>query len=169
MGGTVACTKRLMMATKGCDQLTSNDIYFADICFSGVKTDEEEMTEGVDYCGLAKMSHKDFCLATLAKLMKEWPVGSYIVIIITPRIPGDRHPMSIGYKYKYRSFLGFIANEGYGSTKPGYPYLSRFPKICYNVSIFPVVLTNLLGRYFNACAVIVNHDRMRQSDLALDK
>ena len=38
IGRTVACMKRLMMATKGCDQLTSNETYFYDIWFSGVKT-----------------------------------------------------------------------------------------------------------------------------------
>ena len=35
-----ALMKRLMMATKGCGQLASNDTYFSDIWFSGVKTDE---------------------------------------------------------------------------------------------------------------------------------
>ena len=35
--GTAACTKRLMMDIKGCGQLTSNDNYFPDIWFGGVK------------------------------------------------------------------------------------------------------------------------------------
>ena len=42
-------TKIIMMSTKGCDQLASNDNYFADSWFSGVKTAEEAMAEGVDY------------------------------------------------------------------------------------------------------------------------
>ena len=53
------------MATKGCDQLTSNDTYFSDSWFSGVKTAEKAMAEGVDYCGPVKTNHKGFCLATL--------------------------------------------------------------------------------------------------------
>ena len=65
--------------------------------------------------------------------------------------------------------LGFIATEGSGSTEPGDPYLSRFPAIYSNVSVRPVVRTHLLGRYFNACNAIENHNRMRQSDLSLDK
>ena len=38
----------------------SNDTYFVDIWFSGVKTAKEEMAEGVDFCGLAKTIHKGF-------------------------------------------------------------------------------------------------------------
>ena len=30
---------------------------------------------GVDYCGPVKKGHKGFCLATLEKLMKDWPGG----------------------------------------------------------------------------------------------
>ena len=53
--GAAACIKRLMMAKKKCIQLTSNDTYFSDVFFSGVKT-----TEGVYYCGIVKTSHKGF-------------------------------------------------------------------------------------------------------------
>ena len=58
--GTAACMKILVMATKGCDQLTSNDIYFADSWLSSVKTAEEAMAAGVDYCGPVKTSHGFF-------------------------------------------------------------------------------------------------------------
>ena len=63
------------MDKKGCGRLMSNDTYFSDIWFSGVKTAEEEMDEGVDYYGPTKTSHKGFCLATLEKFMKYWPGG----------------------------------------------------------------------------------------------
>ena len=43
--------KRLMVDTKGCDQLMSNDNYFADRIFSGLKTAEELMAEVVDFSG----------------------------------------------------------------------------------------------------------------------
>ena len=59
--------KILAMYTKGCVQLTPNDTYFADSCFSSVKTAEEAMAAGVNYCGPVKMIHKGFCLATLEK------------------------------------------------------------------------------------------------------
>ena len=53
------------------------------------------MSQGVDYCATAKMSHKGFCLATLEKLMKNWPGGSYIVMNSTPRVPCGRPLMGI--------------------------------------------------------------------------
>ena len=49
-GGTSGCIKRLIMDTKGCNQLMSNDTYFSDSWFSGVTIAEEVMSEGVDYC-----------------------------------------------------------------------------------------------------------------------
>ena len=122
---------------------------------------------GVNYCRPAKTIHKGFCLATLEKLMKNWPGGSYIVLKSTPRFPGERPLLAIGYKYNSRKVPGFIATEGDGTTEPGDPYLSRFPDIYSNVSVCPVVRPHLLGRYFNACNAIDNHNRMRQSDLSL--
>ena len=62
--------KRLAIDTKVCDQLTSNDTYFTNRWFSSVKTAEEVMAAGVEYCGTAKTIHKGFCLATLEKLIK---------------------------------------------------------------------------------------------------
>ena len=116
-----------------------------------------------------KTSHKGFCLATLEKLMKYWPGGSYILMNSTPRFPIGGPMMSIGYKYNYRKVLGFIATEGDVSAEPGDPYLSRLPDIFSNILVRPVVLPHLLGRYFNACNAIENHNIISQSDLALDK
>ena len=65
LGGTTACMKGQAIATKGCGQLTSNDTYFSDSCFSSVKTSEEMAAAGVNYCEPVKTSHKGFCLATL--------------------------------------------------------------------------------------------------------
>ena len=60
LGGATACTKRLVMATKACAQLISNDTSFAHIWFSVIKITEDAMDSGVDYCGLVKTSHKGF-------------------------------------------------------------------------------------------------------------
>ena len=65
---TAVCTKRLMMAEKGCGQLTSNYTYFFDSCLSEVKTAEEKMAEGVEYCGPAKTRHNVFFLDTFRKV-----------------------------------------------------------------------------------------------------
>ena len=69
--GIAVCMKRLTMTKKGCVQLKSNDTYFDDNWFSGVKVSEEAMTVGVVICEPVKTSHKDFCLATLEKLIKD--------------------------------------------------------------------------------------------------
>ena len=92
------CMKRIDIYTKRCGQLTSNKTYFADIWLSSVKIDEESMAAGVYYCGPLKKIHKVFCLATLEMLMKDEPVGSYLFMKITPRVPGGRPLLSIGYK-----------------------------------------------------------------------
>ena len=84
----------------------------------------DEMAAGVDYCGPLQMIDKGFCLATLENLMKYWPGGSYLDMKSTPRIPGGRPLLAIGYKYNSRKVLGFIATEGDESTEPGDLYLS---------------------------------------------
>ena len=89
--------ERLIMDTKGWVQITSNKTWFSDIWFSGVKTAEEAMAEGVDYCGTGNTRHKSFCLSTFKKCIKDYPEGSYLVIKITSRVTGDRPLMDIGY------------------------------------------------------------------------
>ena len=51
---------------------------------------------GVDDYGPVKTSHKGFCLATLEKLMKDWPGGSYLVLKSTPRFPSESPLLAIG-------------------------------------------------------------------------
>ena len=55
------------------------------------------MDAGVNYYGPVKTSHKGFCLATLEKLMKDWPIGSYLVMKSTPRVTGGKPLLAIGY------------------------------------------------------------------------
>ena len=86
-----------------------------------------------------------------------------------PRVSGGVTLMEIGCKYNSRNFLGFIATGGGGSTESGDPSLSSSPDIYSNVSVRPVVRPHLLDRYFNPCNKMYNHNRMRKSDLALDK
>ena len=114
-------------------------------------------------------SHKGFFLATLERLMKYWPGGSYLVMKSTPRVPGDIPIMAIGYKCNSRKVLGFITSERSGSTEPGDPYLSCFLEKNYNVSIRSVVRPHLIGRSFNACNTIDNHNRTGQSEIDLEK
>ena len=110
-----------------------------------------------------------FCLATLETLMKYWPGSSHLVIKRTPRVPDVIPLMAIGYTYNSINVLVFIATEGAGSNELGDPYLSRFPNMYSNVYICPVFFPHLLVRYLNALYAIYNHNRMRQSDPALEK
>ena len=100
------------------------------------------MYVGVDFCGPVKTIHKCFCLATLEKLMKYWPVGPYLVMNSNTIVPGGLPLITIGYKYNSRKVIGFISTEGGGSTEPGDPYLSCFPEIYSNVFVRPVVSPN---------------------------
>ena len=92
-----------MMATKGCGQLTSNYTKFSDSQFIVVKTAEGGMAEVVDYCGPVKTVHKGFCLAKLEQLIKYWPVVSYLVMRITPRVTGDSSVRVIQAVLKYKT------------------------------------------------------------------
>ena len=56
----MACTRRIIKGTKGCGQLSSNENYFSDIWFIGLKNDEGKTNERVDCCRLVKTSNKGF-------------------------------------------------------------------------------------------------------------
>ena len=89
--------------------------------------------------GQQRRSTKGFCLTTLENLTKYWPGGSYLVMKSTPRVPGGRPLLDIGYKYNFRKVLGFIGTGGARITAPGNSYLSCFPDIYSNASIHPVI------------------------------
>ena len=59
-----------MKTTKGCGQMSSNKNFFAEIWFSGVKTEEEINAEGVEYCRPVEKIPEEFLLATLGKSNK---------------------------------------------------------------------------------------------------
>ena len=85
-----------------------------------------------------------------------------------PIFPGDRTLMDIEYKYRSHKILGFISMQVVESTLPDIPYLYCYPANYYNVSICPFLSTLVIG-YVSECNEIKNHNRMRQSDPALDK
>ena len=101
--------------------------------------------------------------------MKDWLGGSYLVLKSTPRVTCDIPLMAIGYKYNYRKILWYISNRGSGSTEPDYPYVSHFRDIYSNIVFRPIVSPKFLGRYFNVCNEIDNHNIIRKSDPAPGK
>ena len=70
---------------------------------------------------------------------------------ITPIVTGDIPFVAIVYKYNYWRVLGFISDEGYGSTDPGDTYLSCFPENYTNIYFLPVVSHRVLVSHFNGC------------------
>ena len=70
----------LSIITKGCYQLTSNDIYFADSWFSSVKKSEEAMAAGSDYFRPVKTIHKGFlssCIRKFDEILAGRVISSY--------------------------------------------------------------------------------------------
>ena len=55
------------------------------------------------------------------------------------------------------------------STEPSVTYLYHYPDDYSNFYITHVIFTSAIGKCFSACNAIDNHNRMRQSDIALDK
>ena len=86
-----------------------------------------------------------------------------------PRVSSGRALMAIGYKYNYRNFRRYIFTDGAGSIELGDIYLSCVHEIYSNVSFCPVVCPYWIGWYFNACNERDNHNRMRQSVIALEE
>ena len=71
IGGTMALINIPTRRTKGCVQQLSKKNYFSDTWFSRVKTSEEVISKGVDYCDPVKTTHVLFFLSALVKLIKE--------------------------------------------------------------------------------------------------
>ena len=57
-----------MRVTKGCGKMLSNETYFAEIWFSGVKTTDEAISEGGGYCEPVQMINKGNFLGMLEKV-----------------------------------------------------------------------------------------------------
>ena len=65
--------------------------------------------------------------------------------------------------------VGSIDTGGAGIIEPDDTYLSYSPENYSNVYILPMVPPCVLISYYNACNAIDHQNRMRQSDLALEK
>ena len=88
------------------------------------------------------------CQATIEGLTKDWHGGSYIVFRSKPRVPGERPPIYIGYKYNYQKVLSFVSTVGLGRTTLGITYLSKYPDQFSNVSIRPVARPHIMSKFF---------------------
>ena len=77
LGSTVACTKRMMEATKGIGQKSikggTDDYFLFDSWFASKKAEESAMEVGAELIGAAKTNTKGFYKDTIEKLTKDWP------------------------------------------------------------------------------------------------
>jgi hypothetical protein len=100
--------------------------------------------------------------------MSDWPSGSYLVLECTTSNKGHKL-ICIGYKYSASKVLVFLGTKNSGSTKPGEPYVARFPDANGNVAQRNVPRPDVISKYFNDSNVIDSHNQARQSSLKLEK
>ena len=85
------------------------------------------MDIGFDAIGRAKTNKKCFLKDTIKNMTNDWPVGSYLVLMRKPMVPGYRLLISIGYKYNSGNLIHFLTTEGPVTTKYVFPHLSNYP------------------------------------------
>ena len=142
LGSTAACTKRMMVATKGIYQksIKTGTKYCSlfDSWFASKKAAESAIKVGANFIVMVKTNTKEFCKETIEKLTKDWPGVSYLMLRSKRMVPGDRLLIAIGYKYNAQKVLSFIVTDNARSTKTGIHYLSKHPEQFTNVAIIPV-------------------------------
>ena len=108
------------------------------------------MEVGAELVGIFKTNTKGLCKETIENLTKDWPGGSYLVLMSKPMVPWGRPLIVIGYKYNAREFLSFIVTDNAGRTKAGLPYLSKYPDQFTNVAIRSVARLLVVSKFFGA-------------------
>jgi hypothetical protein len=123
--------------------------------------------EGHSYFGALKTSTKCTPYQELLDTMAEYPSGSNLVMECNT--PNEHGMICIGYKYSASKVLVFLGTKSSGSTKPGEPYIARFPDANGNVAQRSVPRPDIISKYFNDSNVIDSHNQSRQFELALEK
>ena len=119
--------------------------------------------------GMVKKNTKGFCNERIEKLTKDWPGGSYFVLMSKPMVLGDRPLIAIGYKYNARKVIYFIVTYNTGSKKTGIPYLSKYPDQFTNAAISPVACPLVMSKNNSAVNEVESQNKSRKYDLALEK
>ena len=127
------------------------------------------MEFGAELVGILNTNTRGFCKETIEKLTKDWPGGSYLVLMSRPMVPWGRLRIAIGYKYNAREFLSFIVTDNAGRTNVGLPYLSKYPEQFTNVAIKSVSLPLVMSKFFGAVNEVDSHNKSRHYDLEMEK
>jgi hypothetical protein len=175
LGATAACSRRLCetAAHSGVIYPSRQDeskpeSFLGDSWFTSIPLCEWAADNGHAYFGALKTSTKGTPFQEVIDKMSDWPSGSNIVMECTS--PNKSHQLiCIGYKYSARKALVFLGTKNSGSTKPGEPYIARFPDANGNVAQRAVPRPDVISKYFNDSNVIDSHNQARQGVLQLEK
>jgi hypothetical protein len=180
LGATAACTRRLSegAAYSGLkypsrqraafdEEVMGGESFKGDSWFTGVPSVESAADAGHAYFGALKTSTKCTPYEELIDKMKEWPSGSHLVMEC--HTPKGHDLICIGYKYSSSKVLVFLGTKNAGSTKPGEPYIARFPDANGNVAQRSVPRPDIISKYFKDSNVIDSHNQARQGELKLEK
>jgi hypothetical protein len=177
MGATAACMRRLCEATaysgvKLHSRSTAKasgkpESFLGDSWFTGVKVAEWAAEQDHAYFGALKTSTKYTPFQELIDKMQDYPSGAYLVMECTT--PKGHKLICVGYKYSASKVLVFLGTKNSGFTKPGEPYIARFPDANGNVAQRNVLRPDVISNYFNDSNVIDSHNQARQYELALEK
>ena len=92
LGGTSACTKRLMEGTKLLGQravkVSTRGCFLFGSWLLSKKAAGVAASVGVDFIGLVKTNTKRFCETVIEVLTTNWPGGPYIVLRIKHMVLG---------------------------------------------------------------------------------
>ena len=77
------------------------------------------MELGAELIVMVKTNTKGFCKETIENITKDWPGGSYLLLMSKSMVSGGWTLIAIGYKYNVRKVLSFIVTDNAGSTKTG--------------------------------------------------
>ena len=180
LGANAACTLCLAEATLNPGDTGNGDAFFGSVI--GVTEIAESTTVDAvqvptsipesaaipkkHFISVVKKAHKRHPKQWLEDTMKDWPAGTSLVLRSQF---GDNNLIAIGYKYKMKGVISFIATYGADFTSNGDPYLSKFVSEEHkNYKTREVLRPRICSAYFSAAPFIDIHNQSRQGFLRLE-
>ena len=171
MKKTAACCCRM---TKGTVSSTHNeqrngnvDTYLGDSWFASVDTVVEMKKRfNSNFIGVVKTSHSRYPKKWLEATMKDWPLGSHIVL---EAVHDGVVVQACGYKYNKCKVCCFVFTQGAGHTEPGRCYEAKWKDDNGNTMTRDVAHPQVISKYFSNSNVIDVFNQARQFDLRLEK
>ena len=174
---TAACAARLMKYTSNRRDESDDDedtnrnngpvtTYLADAWFGSVDAVLAAEQQGVGLVCIVKTASNRYPKKYLKDTMKDCPPGSYLALQTTVQ---GVDLVALEYKYSRRKVLCFLFQKGYGSIKPGKPYVAKWKNSHNNTISKEIPRPDVVARYFQNSNKIDVHNQSRQHDLRLEK